>query len=167
MYGWVSQVVSCPQIFPTKTLYTPLLSPYALHDLPISFFSIPPVPALSPMNPIHIIPSNFFDIILIHSCLLCLGLFPSELHTRTLFALPSWPVPWNKNESFTYAVITVEPVHSLTILNMFLYTYQSVLCRYSNYGCVVLHEITGLPTTGFGNTTSFTCTAVLAWVSRR
>jgi len=26
--------------FPTKTLYTPLLSPYALHAPPISFFSI-------------------------------------------------------------------------------------------------------------------------------
>jgi len=26
--------------FPTKTLYTPLLSPYELHALPISFFSI-------------------------------------------------------------------------------------------------------------------------------
>ena len=26
--------------FPTKTLYTPLLSPYALHARPISFFSI-------------------------------------------------------------------------------------------------------------------------------
>ena len=29
-----------PRGFPTKTLYTPLLSPYALHAPPISFFSI-------------------------------------------------------------------------------------------------------------------------------
>ena len=29
-----------PSGFPTKTLYTPLLSPYALHAPPISFFSI-------------------------------------------------------------------------------------------------------------------------------
>ena len=29
-----------PSDFPTKTLYTPLHAPYALHVLPISFFSI-------------------------------------------------------------------------------------------------------------------------------
>ena len=29
-----------PSGLPTKTLYTPLLSPYALHALPIYFFSI-------------------------------------------------------------------------------------------------------------------------------
>ena len=29
-----------PSGFPTKTLYTPLLSPYALHGPPVSFFSI-------------------------------------------------------------------------------------------------------------------------------
>jgi len=29
-----------PSVFPTKTLYTPLLAPYVLHSSPISFFSI-------------------------------------------------------------------------------------------------------------------------------
>ena len=29
-----------PSVFPTKTLYVPLLSPYMLHAQPISFFSI-------------------------------------------------------------------------------------------------------------------------------
>jgi len=38
IYAWVYQVASG---FPTKTLYTPLLSPpYALNAPPISFFSI-------------------------------------------------------------------------------------------------------------------------------
>jgi hypothetical protein len=39
IYAWVSPVVSFTQV-PTKTQYTPLLSPTALHATPISVFSI-------------------------------------------------------------------------------------------------------------------------------
>ena len=40
IHTWVFQVVSFPQVFPTKTLYIPLLFPYVLHAPPISLFSI-------------------------------------------------------------------------------------------------------------------------------
>jgi len=40
IYVWVLKVVSFPSGFPTKTLYTSLLSPYVLHAPSISFFSI-------------------------------------------------------------------------------------------------------------------------------
>jgi hypothetical protein len=40
IYAWVSQSGFFPLGYPTKTLYTLLLSPYALHAPPISFFSI-------------------------------------------------------------------------------------------------------------------------------
>ena len=40
IYIWVFQAVFFPHVFPTKTLYTPLFSPYVLHASPISFLSI-------------------------------------------------------------------------------------------------------------------------------
>jgi len=40
IYAWISQVASFPSGFHTKTLYTPLISPYALYATPILLFSI-------------------------------------------------------------------------------------------------------------------------------
>ena len=147
-------MVSYLQVSPPKHCQHLSSPPYALHALPISFFSIPTVPAMSQLDPIHIIPSSFFDITFISSCRLGLGLFPSGLCTKALFAFPSWPVPWNKNEFFTYAFIKSEPVHGLTIHNTFYTHLSAFYTDNSNYRCVVLQEITELPRVGSGNSTS-------------